>query len=102
MQILLIVTSVFSGVQPHLNAVAGLPVVGWAWFLSLGTYGGQGAMATWAQYQRGQRDMGLGAAAFGYDIADPAVSVGELVALGTLWRGVALGVLLLSLRPQHK
>ena len=101
-QVLIIVTAVFSGVQPHLATVTRLPVVGWVWYLSLGVFGGQGAYATWAEYQRGQRDVDSGARKFGFDIGSPATSMGELLALGVLWRAVALGVLLLSLREQRK
>lgn len=97
-QVLLIITSVFSGVQPHLASVTPIPVVSWAWYLSLGTYGGQGAFATWAEYQKKQRGMDVGAAAFGFDISTVAASVGQLFALGTLWRGVALAILVTQQR----
>jgi hypothetical protein len=96
-QVLLIVTSVFSGVQPRLVDVLPLPVVNWAWFLSLGTFAGQGAYATWAQPGRAVRNMDAGAASFGFDL-NVGASVGELFALGVLWRGVSLAILVAVLR----
>jgi hypothetical protein len=98
-QIVLIVFSVFSGVQPRLKDVAvAYPVLNWAWYLSLANHASQGAFAAWAAYMAEYRDVASGAASFGYAITGGVgPHVGALVGLGLLWRGVAVALLVLQL-----
>jgi hypothetical protein len=92
-QVLMIVTSVLSGVNPRLAQVVPLPVLNWPWYLSLATWTAQGAYATWSEPQRGVRDVDAGAAYFGYSVRGVGPAVGALFAIGLLWRAVALAVL---------
>ena len=97
--VVMIVTSVLSGVNPRLAQVLPFPVLNLPWLLSFATYTAQGAYACWSEYQRPLRDVDHGAARFGYHVESVGPAVGALFALGVLWRAVALAVLASRVDP---
>ena len=90
-----ITQSVFSGIEPHLRQVTGLPVINLVWLLSAGTYVAQGVWGTYVEPFRAIDDVDRGAADFGFDVTSSGVgaATGALIGLGLMWRALALLVL---------
>lgn len=98
---LVVAFSVFSGVEPPLASVKGLPVVNWLWYLSFSTWTAEGTYVVWAHGSviDGSGASGMaervaaGAAYFGYDISSQTRSILALLGIGLAWRAVAAAVM---------
>lgn len=94
---------VFSGVEPQLRSVANIPVANWPWFLSFATWTAEGTYITWSDYFTGQKRQRMldGAAHFGYNVqGGQGRSIAILIALGLMWRIVAVFLLVRKTSPR--
>ena len=92
MTIAMLTFAVFSGTEPPLKHIQNLPIVNWAWYLSLGTPIAQATYITYTRYWRGVTDVVAGGAVFGFDTSDAGFgsAIGVLFGLGFMWRAVAI------------
>lgn len=97
----MVVCSVFSGIEPPLVRIMQLPVVNWLWVLSFGTWTAEATYVTYAEFARPLYDLARGAAYYGFEVMDLSRAVGALFALGALWRTVTLVCLYLTLERRQ-
>lgn len=98
---MIVVFSVFSGIEPPLASIITLPVVNWLWVLSLGTWTAEATYVTYTEFAQSLYDIPRGAAYYGFESKDLRRAIGALIALGLAWRIVAIVCLYATLKRQQ-
>ena len=97
----------FSGTEPQLKQVQGLPVVNWLWYLSFATHTSQATYYTWTRYLNNAGHIPNGAqvepgasSGFGYTVGNLSTSIGALIGIGLMFRVLSIMILVYRTQPR--